>query len=88
MKRRQFIALLGGTILGWPLAARGQQPALPVIGLLSSRSPDTDAHPIAVIRQGLNETGFVEGRNVAIDYRWAEGQNDRLAGLAADLVRR
>jgi putative tryptophan/tyrosine transport system substrate-binding protein len=87
MKRREFIMLLGGAA-AWPLAARAQQAAMPVIGLLSSRSPATDEHLIAVIRQGLNETGFVEGRNVAIDHRWAEGQYDRLAGLAADLVRR
>jgi putative ABC transport system substrate-binding protein len=91
MKRREFIALVGGG--GLLLAAkvrraRSQQPALPVIGLLSSRSSATDAPLIAVIRQGLNETGFVEGRNVAIDYRWAEGQYDRLAALATDLVRR
>jgi putative ABC transport system substrate-binding protein len=72
----------------WPLAARAQQRAFPVIGLLSSRSRAVDAPLIAVIRQGLNETGFVDGQNVAFDYRWAEGQYDRLAGLAADLVRR
>jgi hypothetical protein len=72
----------------WSLAARAQQRPLPVIGLLSSRSSATDAPLIAIIRQGLNEMGFVEGRNVAIDYRWAEGQYDRLPGLAADLVRR
>src|SRR5262245_4646146 len=86
--RRKFLATLGGASAAWPLAARAQQRALPVIGLLSSRSPATDAAVIAVIRQGLNETGFVEGQNVTIDYRWADGQYDRLAGLAADLVRR
>jgi putative ABC transport system substrate-binding protein len=87
LKRREFITLLGGAA-AWPLAARAQQRAFPVIGLLSSRSRAVDAPLIAVIRQGLNETGFVDGQNVAFDYRWAEGQYDRLAGLAADLVRR
>ena len=87
-KRREFIALLGGAAVAWPLIARAQQPAMPVIGLLSARSLATDTPLIAVFRQGLNETGFVEGRNVAVDYRWTEGRYDRLAGLAADLVRR
>jgi putative ABC transport system substrate-binding protein len=86
VRRRTFITLLGGAA-AWPLGARAQQPAMPVIGLLSSRSPAVDTPLIAVIRQGLNETGFVEGQNVALDYRWAEGQYDRLAGLAADLAR-
>jgi putative ABC transport system substrate-binding protein len=88
LRRRKFIMLLGGAAVAWPLAARAQQKAIPVVGLLSSRSPATDAHLIAIIRQGLNETGFAEGQNVAFDYRWTEGQYDRLAGLAADLVRR
>jgi putative tryptophan/tyrosine transport system substrate-binding protein len=87
VKRRQFITLLGGAAAVWPLAARAQQ-RLPVIGILSSRSRATDALPLAVIRQGLNDTGFVEGRNLSIDYRWAEGNYSRLAALAADLVRR
>ena len=85
--RREFIVTLSGTA-AWPLAARAQQRAIPVIGLLSSRSSAVDTPLIALIRQGLNETGFVEGQNVTLDYRWAEGQYDRLAGLAADLVRR
>jgi ABC-type uncharacterized transport system substrate-binding protein len=87
VKRREFIAMLGGAAAAWPLVARAQQK-MPVIGLLSSRSPAVDTPLIAVIRQSLNETGLVEGQNVALDYRWAEGQYDRLAGLAADLVRR
>jgi putative tryptophan/tyrosine transport system substrate-binding protein len=86
MKRREFITMLGGAA-AWPLAARAQQQ-LPVIGILSSRSRATDALLLAVIRQGLNDTGFVEGRNVSIEYRWAEGNYNRLAALAADLVRR
>jgi putative tryptophan/tyrosine transport system substrate-binding protein len=87
MRRRDFITLVGGGVAARPLTVRAQQPATPVIGLLSSRSPAVDTPIIAVIRQGLNEMGLVEGQNVAIDYRWAEGQYDRLAGLAADLVR-
>jgi ABC-type uncharacterized transport system substrate-binding protein len=87
MNRRKLIALLGSGA-AWPLAARAQQPAMPVVGLLSSRSPAVDTPLIAVIHQGLSETGLVEGQNVALDYRWAEGRYDRLAGLAADLVRR
>jgi putative ABC transport system substrate-binding protein len=87
MRRREFITLLGGAAAAWPLTARAQQRPVPVIALLSSRSPAVDVPLIAVIRQGLNETGLVEGQNVALDYRWADGQYDRLAGLATDLVR-
>ena len=86
LRRREFITLLGGAAVAWPLAARAQQRT-PVIGLLSVRSPATDAPLITVIRQGLNETGFVEGRNIAIEYRAAEGHYDRLPVLAGDLVR-
>src|SRR5262245_56752091 len=86
MRRREFITLVGGA-MAWPLAAQAQQRAFPVIGLLSSRSPDIDTPLISVIRQALSEKGLVEGQNVALDYRWAEGQYDRLAKLAAELVR-
>jgi len=86
MRRREFITLLGGAA-AWPLAARAEQQVA-VIGILSSRSRATDALLIAVIREALNDTGFVEGRNVSIEYRWAEGNYGRLAALAADLVGR
>jgi putative ABC transport system substrate-binding protein len=89
IERRKFLATLGGVAVAWPLAARAQQQrASPVIGLLSSRSPAVDTPLIAIIRQTLSELGFVEGQNIAFDYRWAEGQYDRLPGLASDLVRR
>jgi hypothetical protein len=84
MRRREFIALLGGG-LAWPLAARAQQP--PVIGFLHSGSPEPNAKRVAGLRKGLADAGFVEGKNVAIEFRWAEGKDDRLPELASDLVR-
>ena len=87
LRRREFIAGLGSTA-AWPLVARGQQPALPVVGWLSGRNSETDAYVLPAFRRGLNGQGYVEGRNVTIEYRWSDTQDDRLPALAADLVRR
>jgi len=86
MRRREFITLLGSGVAGWPLAALAQQPAIPVIGYLNLGSPESDASRLTGLRQGLNQSGYVEGRNLVIEYRWAGNRADRLPDLAADLV--
>ena len=87
MRRRDFIKVIAGSVTTWPLVARAQQVTMPVIGFLHASSPDTSAKELAAVRQGLRDTGYTEGQNVAIVYRWAEGHYDRLPALADDLVR-
>ena len=88
MRRREFISLVGSAVAAWPVAARAQQPAMPVVAFLNGRSADASVHVATAFRKGLNETGYVEDQNVMVEYFWLEGQYDRLPPLMADLVRR
>jgi len=88
LRRREFITLIGGAAAAWPMATRAQQPARPAVGFLRVTSAVDSTHLVAAFQQGLKETGFVDGQNVTMEYRWADGQEDRLPELAADLVRR
>ena len=86
MQRREFITLLGGAVVAWPLAARAQQPSIPVVGWLGAATPEVNVASMAAFRRGLSENGFVDGHNVKIEYRWAESRYARLPAMAADLV--
>src|SRR5579864_9502675 len=88
MKRREFMAIIGGAALGWPLPTHAQQPAMPVVGFVNGGSADAAVRFVAAFRKGLNETGYAEGQNVTVEYHWLEGQYDRVPALMADLVRR
>ena len=87
MRRREFVTLLGGTAVAWPLAAHAEQPAIPLIGFLSSRSLNDSRHLVDAFRTGLQTNGYIEGQNLSVEYRWADGQYDRLPALASELVR-
>src|SRR5262249_16314085 len=88
VRRREFITLLGGAAAAWPLAARAQQPPMPVIGYMSARAPDESTHLLAAFRRGLAEGGYIQGQNLSIEYRWARGQYGVVAGMGGDLVSR